>query len=347
MKRTFFASMLVLSALTACSKKEAPKNAAGSASAPGTTVANAPGSASGALAHLPGKGDAVMRIDFAAVVAVPSMKTHLIPALEEMKKAEPKDEAGRQAKAFLADAGIDPVTDVKEVAVCFNELKAGAGEPKFTLVVGGNFKPGSIVPAMEKNGKADRFKIEELEGSKILVDSDGHLFLGQAPDGAVVLSHSKETLAAAFKTSNAAATFQVPTDAAVSFVMPAEFMKTAMGNEGSPFVAQASKVGRGVLALDLKKPDVQLRIAMGDEKSATELAGAVKLILGQALKDVPPPGHPMAPMFAMLQAAKIDSKGSDAVVEIAISTEKLDELSKMLVEAIKGGGPAASEPPVP
>lgn len=353
MKRSLFASFVVVSALTACSKKEAPKEGAAtaaasapaaSASGPTTTTASQPaaGGKSAALAHLPGKCDAVMRIDLAGILGVPAFKSKVVPALEEMKKGEPKDEKAKEAKAFLADAGIDPLTDVKEIAVCLRDLNAAnPADQKITLVIAGTFKPGAVVPALEKNAKSGKYTVEELDGTKVIVDGSKTMFLAQASDGAIVMSYSKESLTDSLKTSDAAAAFNVPVDASIAVVMPGEFLKTAMAGKGSPFAAQADKTQRAVLALNLGKPDLELRVGMTDDKSATELAGAAKMIFGQMMQGEAPQGDPMAPVMAVLKTATIDSKGTDAVLSVAIPAGKLDELATMMVESIKNGGPAA------
>lgn len=350
MKHTLFTAILVVGALTGCSKKDAAKATAGSSASASALTAAKPTGASAvspsgmtvALSHLPAVCDAVLRIDVAGVFAVPAIKSQAVPALAALK-TDPKDEQGKHFAAFLTDTGIDPATDLKEVAICFTQLRSPNGSPTITAALAGNFKPGTIIAAIEKNGKAEKFKIEELDGTKILVDEGDKFVAGQAADGALVMAPSKALLAAALKTSDAAKLFQIPTDVELSFVLTAEFMKSAMAENGNPFFAQASQVGRGLLALDLKKPSAQLRITMGDEKSATELAGVAKMLLGQLTLAPRPAGDPSAPMFSLLQAAKIESKGKDALVDIAISTEKLDELVKQLIATMKHSGPAAGD----
>ena len=357
LRRTLtLASLLVL---IACDKKEAAPTSAGAAQAANSAAASvavpakdAPASApapvagsSVALAHLPSSCDTIARIDLAKVLAVPAVKSQVAPALEDMKKAAPTSESDKNFRAFIADAGIDPLTDIKEIAFCakgFGPTGMGQGaSSQFTMVLGGNFKPGAVVPALEKNGKKDALVIEELGGNKVAVAKDGSTVIGQAADGAVVIAGDKASLETALKGGGDGSKLGLPTDAAIAFVMPAEAMKKAMASPGTPFGAQAAKAGRALLTIDLAKPSLQVRIGMTDDAAATELAGALKLILGQMTSQPVPPGDPSAGLVAMAKEAKISSASGETLVDIAIPAAQIDELGKQLAEVIRGGGPAA------
>jgi hypothetical protein len=357
LRRTLALASLL--ALAACDKKEAAPTTASTAQAAASTgtsagapAKDAPASApvptggnSAALSHLPSNCDTIARIDLAKVLAMPAVKAHVAPALEDMKKSAPSSESDKNFRAFIADAGIDPLTDIKEIAMCAKGIgPGGMGQGpsnQFTLVLGGSFKPGAVIPAREKNGKKDALSTEDLGGTKIAVAKDGSTVIGQAADGAVVIAGDKASLEAALKGGADGSKLGLPTDAAIAFVMPAEAMKKAMATPGTPFGAQAAKAGRALLTVDLARPALQLRIGMTDDAAATELAGALKLILGQMTSQPVPPGDPSAGLVAMAKEAKISSAAGETVVDVAIPAGQIDELGKQLAEVIRGGGPVA------
>lgn len=358
MKRSLFAALLLTGAVTGCDKKDAAKEAAPTASAAVSMVAptatatakadaGSPAAAgtSTALAHLPEKCGAVVRLDIAGALAIPKVKAQLGPALEELKKKTDGD--GKGFGAFIADTGLDPAADFKEVAMCITDLSPGAGakDPNFVVVIAGNFKPGTVVPALEKTAKADKFKVEEFAGTKIAADVKGEMFLGQAPDGVVVVARKKEQLEASFKGGGDARKFGIPLDAALALVMPGDALKGLMaGDPTNPFAAQSDKITKAMVVVDLKKPALEGRIAMSDDKSATELAGAAKMILGQlSSAPPPPPGDPSAVLFGAMKSAKIDSKGSDVILTIEVPQEGLDGMLKDMAQGM-AKGPGATAP---
>lgn len=361
MKRTSVALFTLLASLNACDKKEAAPAASTAASsatagtsaqttaaaAPASDAAPAAGSQGGpsqALGHLPSGCDAIARLDVAKILATPAVKSQVVPALEDMKKAPATNESQKNFRSFIADAGIDPLTDIKEFAICAKGVGATPGatpSDDFVFVLGGNFKPGAIVPALGKNGKKDALKLEDLGGTPIAVGADGKMAIGQAADGAVVIGGNKAALESALKASGDATKLGVPTDVAVAFLMPAEAMKKAMSGPGTPFSGQADKAGRALLTVDLAKPSLQVRVAMADDKAATELAGALKMILGQLASQPLPEGDPSAAFLGMLKAAKIEGKGAETVVDVTLPPAQLDDLGKQLAEVIREGGPGS------
>ncbi len=355
MKRTLLASMLIVGALAGCDKKDkdATKDTASSSAPKGsgapagsTKTADAKtdtpassGGASAATAHLSANCDMVARIDVAGFFATPAIKTNVLPALEDMKKQEPKDDDGKRFKAFLTDTGMDPMTDIKEVAMCFTDMKnvfEKKGDPGMSFIIAGNFKANSIVPALLKNAKADKkMKEAEVGGVKAATDDKGEMYIGQASDNAIIVAKGKSAFEGALKTGDASK-FQIPMDKMMSFIMPAELMKAAMASDKSnPFAAQADKVGRAALTADAKT--LQFRIAMADEKGATELAGQVKLIMGELAKKPVAAGGPDAMVMGALKDAKIDTKGNEFIMEIAIPQDQVDAMAKQLADSIRKG----------
>lgn len=337
MFRSILSTALLVTTLTACSKKEdAPSQPASSATtAIATTSAAAPAVAaagsSNAVAHLPETCAAVARIDFAALLSLPSVKDQVTPALEELKAnaAGPNEDF----RAFLSDAGIDPMKDVSDLALCMGDIQRGP-EGEFTVVLGGNFKPNTIVSSIEKHAKKDKFSVEDFAGTKILADKDGKMFLGQAPDGVVVVASTKVGLEKAFKKTDASK-HALPKDATASFVVPAKSMKGLLSEPGNPFFAQANDVGAMLLTVDLKKANASLRVELTTEKAAIELAGVAKMLLGQ-MASQPSPDPVGGALMAMLSKAKVESKGKELVVEIAIPEAQVNELTKQLGAAMSG-----------
>lgn len=355
MKRVLVTTVLALGVF-ACDKEDTAKKepaasaeAAATGAAPSKVVtaaapARGAGKAGLATAHVAASCEVVARVDVAALLALPAIKKEIVPALEEMKAKEPKDDSGKRFKAFLTEAGIDPVKDVSELALCITDL-AGAmpgaatrKEPGVTLLLAGNVKPGALVPALLKHGKADKVSETEIGGVKAVTDPKGEMFAGQAADGVILVAKGKGDFEAALKTGDAAVKLGLPLDTPIAFAIPGATMQALMkqGGQQNPFAAQVDKVGRAALTADLVKNTLAVRIEMADEKAATELAGALKMIVGQLSKAPPQPG-PMAMVGAALKDAKIDTIGKELVAALTIPAEQVDAMTKQLAESIRKG----------
>lgn len=351
-RKSLVATVVVALALTVGCKDEEKKPAEGKkpaasaqakGSAAGSAAKDAPkkaGAAGAAHAHLAKNCDVVAHINIKSIFQAAAIKTHVVPALEEMQKAEPKKEEEKNFRAFLKETGLDPLKDLHEAAVCVTNMKAattGAGEPDFAFVLSGNLKKGAVVPAVVKTGKKDKFKETEVAGVKALTDPAGDIFLGQAGDGAVVVAKSKAAFEGALKTSDAAtAVYKLPMDKSVTVIVPDKTIKMAMeaGGPDNPFKDSAGKAGRAAIAVDVKAGTIEVRISMTDDKAATELAGVAKMLLGQATKGTPPPG-PEAMVMDFLKDAKIESVGKDFVTTITIPQPALEEMAKEMAKGIK------------
>jgi hypothetical protein len=343
-KRTLLGSLLIVGALVACDKKDKDKEASKDTAASSTTAAKSAAAAS-AAAHLASNCDVAVRVDVGAFMAVPQAKAEIVTALEEMKSKEPKDDMGKRFEAFLTEAGIDPLKDIKDVAVCLSDFgsvfEKKAKEPNFAIVMGGNFKPGTIVPALlkhVKDEKKDKMKEEEIGGVKALTDEKGEAFVGQATDGAIIIAKSKPSFEAALKTGDAASSkYQLPGDA-VSVVVTADFLKlAAKADANNPLADKADKMGRAAFTVDLGSMTMKQRIAMADDKAATEVAGVLKMLLGQVAKQ-PAVGDPMDAMIMdLVKDAKIDSQGTEVIIELKVPSELVDKMVKELAENIRKG----------
>ena len=355
-RKSLVATVVAALALTlGCSKDEETKSSeekkpAASAQAKASSKASADekegpkkaakGAAGAAHAHLSKDCDVVAYINFTSILQATPIKAHLVPALEEMKKSEPKKPDEKNFRAFLEETGIDPLKDLHEVAVCVTNMKAataGGGEPDFAFVLSGNLKKGAVVPAVLKTGKKDKFKETEVAGTKVLSSSAGDIFLGQASDGAVIVAKSATAFEAALKTSDAAQSiYKLPLDKSVSIVVPAKTITMAMeaGGPDNPFKDSAKKAGRAAVSVDVKAGTIEVRISMTDDKAATELAGVAKMLLGQVTKAPQRPG-PEAMVMQFLKDAKIDSVGKDFVATVTIPQSALEELAKEMAKGIK------------
>ncbi len=319
------------------SSAQAKGSAAGSAAGKTPTTAGAAGAAH---AHLSKDCDVVAHINIKGIFQATAIKTHVVPALEEMQKAEPKKEEDKNFRAFLKETGLDPLKDLHEAAVCVTNLKAvtsGGGEPNFSFVLSGNLKKDAVVPAVVKTGKKDKFKETEVAGVKVLNDPTEDVFLGQAADGVVIVAKSKPAFEAALKTSDAAtAFFKLPMDKSVSIIVPDKTIKMGMeaGGADNPFKDSAAKAGRAAISVDVKAGTIEVRISMTDDKAATELAGVAKMLHGQMTKETPPPG-PEAMIMGFLKDAKIESSGKDFVTTITVPQPALEEMAKEMAKGIK------------
>lgn len=358
-RKSLIATVVAALALTAgCSTDEEKKPADGkkpaaSAQAKGSAgkkagkdapdkkaAVGAPGAAGAAHTHLAKDCDVAVHINFKSILQATPIKTHVVPAMEEAQKTEPKDESGKNFKAFLKETGLDPLKDLHEAAVCVTNMKAataGGGEPDFAFILSGNLKKDAVIPAVMKTGKKGKFKETEVGGMKVLSDPAGEIFLGQATDGAVIVAKSSTALEGAFKTTDAASSvYKLPLDKSVSIVVPDKTIKMAMeaGGKDNPFKDSAGKAGRAAIAMDVKAGTLEVRISMTDDKAATELAGVAKMLLGQLTKAPPKPG-PEGMMMQFLKDAKLDSSGKDFVATITIPQATLEELAKEMAKGIK------------
>jgi len=354
-RKSLIATVVVALALTVGCKDEEKKPAEGKkpaasaqakGSAAGSAKKEAPDkeaaapAAGAAHAHLAKDCDVVAHINIKSIFQATAIKAHVVPALEEMQKAEPKKEEDKNFRAFLEETGLDPLKDLHEAAVCVTNMKAatsGGGEPDFAFILSGNLKKDAVVPAVVKTGKKGKFKETEVGGVKALSDPAGEMFLGQAGDGAVIVAKSAAAFEKALKTTDAAtAVFKLPMDKSVSIIVPDQTIKMAMeaGGPDNPFKDSAGKAGRAAISVDVKAGTIEVRISMTDDKAATELAGVAKMLLGQMTKGTPPPG-PEAMAMQFLKDAKIDSSGKDFVATITVPQPALEEMAKEIAKGIK------------
>jgi hypothetical protein len=340
--------LTALLAVTACEEKtepakdktaETPSATAKATSTAAAKVETPKDQAAGgavASAHLAKDCEVVARIDVTGLLGAAPVKDNLVPALEEAKSKEAKDDGQKSFKAFLAESGIDPLKDIKEVALCVKGLAGGKKTTTFALIASGNLKADSVVPAMLKTAK-DKDKLKEIEvaGIKALTNDKGDMFMGQAKDGVFVVAMSKEAFEGALGTSDAASTMKLPTDRTIAVVAPAAALKAAMADfpGDNPLKAHMDKIERVLTSVDVATSMIETRITMTDDKAPAELGGVLKLMLQELAKK--PARGPDAMVMAMLKDAKFDYQGKDMVVTVKLPMEQLSALAKQGAEQIR------------
>ena len=339
--------LTALLAVTACEDKPAPGKAAETPSATATASAAAKAEApkdgeksaatgTAATAHLAKDCEIIARIDVAGLLGAAPVKDNLVPALEEAKNKEAKDEKDKSFKAFLAETGIDPLKDIKELALCVKGLAGGKKTTTFALIASGNLKADSVVPAVLKTAKdKEKFKETEIGGVKALTNDKGDMFMGQAKDGVFVVAMSKEAFEGALGTSDVASEMKLPTDQTLSVVAPAAAIKAAMSDfpGDNPLKAHMDKIEKVVTSVNVATSMIETRITMTDDKAPAELGGVLKMMM-QELGKKPATG-PDAAIMGMMNDAKFDYQGKDMIVTLKLPMDQLTALAKQGAEQIR------------
>jgi len=304
--------------------------------------------ASLAYKHLPSGCDLVVRANVAQMLAVPAVKTHLLPVLEEMQSGAGTDPDAKSVEELFRASGTDAKNDLKDFAVCVKGLSGPDSGKKFLVVVGGDLRPETVVAAWEKVDRRSRDKpvLSKVDGRLVarVRDRDGEAIIaGQASDGAVVVSNDEGLFAAAAKESSAhESDYTLPTAPEAAVVMTAGAVREAIAQGGSsPFLKDVAAITRVVGTASLADAKVELRLATASAQSAKGLFDIYNLMLGPMMKQELGRQKGKAPGVEILMNAKPAVDGNDFVVSAQGTPAEVDaaarELARLLREQRKKG----------
>ena len=298
-------------------------------------------SRSSAHEHLPPSCDVVARADLARIQALPSFQAKVKPALDELtSEATTLDDPDMaDLRSFLLEARLDPARDIEEVVFCVSDPVGGA---KFAIILGGMFSSEGVVDAAAKRGEgSERVKIEGRPVVKARSKKGGSpIFLGQAEDGAIVLSNDESLVAGALKKSDAhQAVYKLPLEREASaVVMNALMTKQAerirQNPIARPFVAVTGASG----SLGLATPSGQGRLNTASAADAADVERELSGLLALArLKSsfLGGGGDKQAGLMNALTDLKTSVSGSDVVLDLPWTQQGVDDLMDAAAAALR------------
>ncbi|MEJ7728646.1 MAG: hypothetical protein WKG00_05480 [Polyangiaceae bacterium] len=277
--------------------------------------------------HAPGGCDLVVRLDMARVLALPAAQNHFGPVLREIAEGGETDTpASRRTRDLLRNAGIDPRRDIAEVLICAANLEGPAKTQKLAVVLTGNLRPETVVAAA--SGAEGSEALPAHGGRKVLaLPSKGgdRLTLGQAADGALVISNDRGFFDAAVATSRTAEdAYRLPAEPDMAAVVVPEYFARGGDNDG-PLSRHRADVRRVTITVFLAPgagSRAEVRASMRDAASAADLSSTAGALLESAQRE----GGGLAGQ--LLTAAKMRVDGSDLVVDAPWSAAIVDRVAK-------------------
>ena len=333
---------LALSAF-GCKEDEQPAaEAAGSASGATTTApaadtskttAASPAGDGTARSHIPSGCEIAARFDIKKTLDHDKIGKVLVDALTKIQ-SEPKDSDQKKAVEALKAMEVDLTRDVHEVALCVTDVMQAKGNdpPNFALLISGNIKKDSLIPALK--GQEAKVTDTEVAGIKAVTDTDKKMYMGQAGDGVVIVAHGQDGFEKAAKAKGEGMKeHAIVGDKSSALVVKGSLIQEALKKQKqNPLEAHTANIEGLVVYWDIDAMQTEIRARMTSEKAAIEFGGALKMLLTELSK--PNPGNPLAAAATALSKAKIDNDGKDTTIIIEISEEEADkaiaELTKTL-----------------
>jgi hypothetical protein len=162
-------------------------------------VAAVPAGAAEPDKFVPADCEAVAVFNFRQILESPLVKKY---GLEELKT---QIKSNKDAKKFFETSGIDPFKDIHSVTVA-GTAPAKGGEPKYVVVVRGNFDPDKIHAAITEEAKTngEDVKVETKDGLKVYElknknAKDKPMYAAFADKHTLILSPASEQTVAAAK----------------------------------------------------------------------------------------------------------------------------------------------------
>lgn len=301
-------------------KSAKPDNTAG----PTTPVA-ANGSASSA--HMPSGCQVVITANLAKLMAHPAMTKEIIPTLEEiLANPAPKDDGTKKLQEFMKVTGIS-LKSIHNAAFCAIAFTPGKGGDSFGMAVGGDIKPDSIIPALEKSNLG--FNPIEVDGRKALSVKDGGAG-GQFADGVVGLATSVAIYKSMNAPGTAGAAYKIDPSRELSFSVSEELLKKSVKDDKkTPEPMKAVKTASGFI--DLTAGKAEARLVTGSPDEAKKLDGLIALLMGEFAKDQKP-GSLEELLF---KTVKSRIEGNDVIVELPIPEQMLTQGAALLAAELK------------
>lgn len=275
----------------------------------------APGAS--ASAHLPAGCGLAMTLDLAKVWAHPAVAKDITPRLEAFLSTPASKPEPKKFQDMLKELNLGPKS-LSSLALC---VGMGGNDKAFSVFLGGDLKPNTILPAFKKlveaEGKGKEKDFQDVDGSTVLTLNDD--FLGQYSDGVLGISDTIDLWKSGAATGSNAASYKLAQGHDLGlYLSQATIEKELMkGRKGDELFKEMKEVTGFV---DLGTRTVNLRISCKDAEGAKKLDSMISLAKGELMKDTSkvPFGLDKA-LKDMTQ--KLD--GTDVVFESQIPEESL------------------------
>ncbi len=311
-------------------KSSADAKADGTAAPSGAaTAAPAPVAAGDAkaAAHLPSDCEIGVHFQVGKLISNAAFQKDVVPSLDEMLATEkPKDKDFADFQGFMKDAGLDWKKSIQDVAVCVTSLEKS---PQWALAIGGDIKPDSILPALEKHQGKSKLEPIDVGGVKGLGDKKGSIV--QLSDGTIVFSETKDFLAKLVPSGDGASKLKLDLGKELSFAVSEAGMKAAFATgKKAPDEFQAIQHVEG--SIDLGSGKAVVRLATGSAEAAKKLDALLTLMKSQFEKQAA--GNKFGEADA-LKGTTSKIEGNDVLIESAIPAGTLDKAAAALGEQLK------------
>ena len=275
--------------------------------------------------HLPDSCDAVVRVDLKGLLETESVKEHVVPVLD--KKAKDSEDAGKMAK-FLITARLDPRTDLTEAVVCVTNVTAGiaTGQPDFVAIIGGDLVDGAILDAIDKHSDKDKFKKSaDKDGLRVIEHKEESVYVTQADDAALIVASKMDLLKDATKTGDHyKKKYSIPLKEQMVAVVSKSTVGALSGLAAAAGPLDFSGIGRIVVTASLDPGQLGGKLQMGSKDEARKLRDGLHGLLQDAKKD----GLPDPDANALLDDAKVSSKGDEVLLKVPLPKKLVDEAVK-------------------
>ncbi|HSC89269.1 MAG TPA: hypothetical protein VLC09_18430 [Polyangiaceae bacterium] len=358
------AATLALALLSTACKKESAEQAAEKAAG----ALNGDKVQSIGRAHLPDICQVVVSVDWSKFRELKSVKGDVERLLTQFEQPpvpnapiDPETAASlKQLREFLTKTRIDLRKDPGELALCFWKMDERVADkpPTFVAVLGGQFVPGAAAQALDsfpeklkaffsraRSGPADAPppEIIEIAGVKVAHDKTDGIYLGQAKDGAFVLSSDRVVFEKALVASKAHEAYRLPSEA----------ISVALAKSGTPlFAPQLAQSPLAPLATTL----TGARMAMREGTLTLWIDGSDPAALAAARGNLqmlatPDPRMPPNPFTQALAGAKIVVEGSTLTLDVPLPDEMAQGVLQQAVPAgprphMGPGGPMGPRGPI-
>lgn len=298
----------------------APGSAAPTGAGKPAPTGSSPTAASGtsAAAHLPAGCGLAMTLDMAKVWAHPAVAKDITPKLEAILSTPASKPEPKKFQEMLKELNLGPKS-LSSVALC---VGVGGADKAFSLFVGGDLKPNTLLPAFKKlveaEGKGKEKDFQEVDGNTVLTLNDD--FVGQYSDGVLGISDTLELWKSGSATGTNAAGYKLAQGHDLGLYLAQSTIEKELmkGRKGDELFKEMKEVTAFV---DLGTRTVNLRISCKDAEGAKKLDAMISLAKGELMKDTSkvPFGLDKA-LKDMTQ--KLD--GTDLVFESQIPEESLN-----------------------
>lgn len=284
-----------------------------------------------AIDHLPRGCDVAIRVDVAKILALKPAEERLAPVLNDV--AMGTGAPSPKTRELLRAAGVDVRKDVTELGVCASALGEGIRGQRLTIVIAGMLRPGAALRAIAPN---DKQELPDHKGHKVvktLGASKQPLFVGQADDGAIVITNDEAALDALDATGNGA--YELATDAELSFAISEELWKPGSSVIEGPMARHAAYLVNAAGAFRPKKGAGQIRVTLKDPTRASDFDATLKELMAKAatLPDAADGGPSL--LKTTLAGTTLTTDGANERIDVKIDPATLDAVIDGIAKGLK------------